>query len=62
MLLTHDGLQGVVRFTQGEHGSLLDPTDYPLATKEMQGEMASFLSFNGLGVLVNDPSVIQGQQ
>jgi pimeloyl-ACP methyl ester carboxylesterase len=62
VLLTHDGLQGVVRFTQGEHGSLLDPTDYPLATKEMQGEMASFLSFNGLGVLVNDPSVIQGQQ
>jgi pimeloyl-ACP methyl ester carboxylesterase len=59
ILLTTDGLRGVVRFTQGEHGSLLDPTDFPLATREMQGEMASFLGLNGLGVLVNDTSVIQ---
>ena len=32
-----------MRFTQGNHGSLLDPTDFPAATAEMQGEMASML-------------------
>ncbi len=59
VLLTTNGLQGAVRFLQGEHGSLLDPTDYPLVTQEMQGEMASFLSYGGFGVLVNNGAIIK---
>ncbi len=60
VLLTTNGLQGAVRFLQGEHGSLLDPTDYPLVTQEMQIEMSSFIGFNGLGVFVSNPQLIQG--
>ena len=59
VLLTTGGLQAVTRFLQGEHGSLLDPTDYPAATVEMQGEMASFVAFGGFGVLVNNPSILK---
>ena len=54
-----DGIRGATRFLQGEHGSLLDPTDFPAATIEMQGEMASFLVTGGAAVQVNNPSVIQ---
>jgi hypothetical protein len=59
VLLTTGGLQAVTRFLQGEHGSLLDPTDYPAATVEMQGEMASFTAFGGFGVIVNNPSILK---
>lgn len=62
VLLTNDGLRGAVRFTQGEHGSLLSPANFPRVTAEMQGEMASFLVYGGLGVLVHDKSVIVGEQ
>jgi len=57
-----DGINGAVRFLQGEHGSILDPTDYPAATVEMQGEMASFIASGGTTVLVNNPAVVQGPQ
>ncbi|MBO9662123.1 Ig-like domain-containing protein [Dokdonella sp.] len=59
---TGGSLQGAVRFVQGEHGSLLDPTDFPAATQEMQGEMASFLATGGQAVLVRNPAVILGPQ
>lgn len=62
VLLSNNGIRGVVRFTQGEHGSLLDPTDFPAATQEMQGEMASFTASNGNSVLVQNKSVIVGPQ
>jgi pimeloyl-ACP methyl ester carboxylesterase len=52
------GLRGATRFLQGEHGSLLDPTDFPAATVEMQSEMASFLVTGGTGVQVSNPSVV----
>lgn len=55
------GIRGVVRFTQGNHGSLLDPTQYPAATAEMQGEMASLLVSQGAAVQVSNPSVIRTQ-
>ncbi|SFN55256.1 Ig-like domain-containing protein [Dokdonella immobilis] len=55
------GIRGVVRFTQGNHGSLLDPTQYPAATAEMQGEMASLLVSQGTAVQVSNPSVIRTQ-
>ena len=53
-----DGIRGAVRFLQGEHGSLLDPTDFPAATAEMQGEMASMIVSGGTTVVVQNPSII----
>ncbi len=55
------GVRGVVRFVTGVHGSILDPTDSPQATVEMQTEAASFLVSGGTAVLVNNPSVIRTQ-
>jgi dienelactone hydrolase len=55
-----DGIRGAVRFLQGEHGSILDPTDFPAATAEMQGEMASMLVSGGIAVQVANPSIIRG--
>lgn len=51
-----DGIAGAVRFLQGEHGSLLSPTDYPAATAEMQTEMASLLATGGTVVQVVRPA------
>jgi pimeloyl-ACP methyl ester carboxylesterase len=57
-----DGIRGAVRFLQGEHGSILDPTDFPAATVEMQGEMASMIASDGTVVQVNNPSIVQQNQ
>ncbi len=54
-------IRGVVRFTQGEHGSLLDPTSSPAVTQEMQIEMASMIGSRGQEVIVANPSVIKSQ-
>jgi pimeloyl-ACP methyl ester carboxylesterase len=54
-------IRGVVRFTQGAHGSLLDPTSSAAVTAEMQGEMASFISSGGQAVLITNPTVIRAQ-
>jgi pimeloyl-ACP methyl ester carboxylesterase len=54
-------IRGVVRFTQGTHGSLLDPTSSPAVTAEMQGEMASMIASGGQAVIVSNPSVIVSQ-
>lgn len=37
-----NGIQGVVRFTAGAHGSLLDPSANPTVTRQMQLEMGVF--------------------
>lgn len=42
------GVRAAVKFTQGSHGSLLDPTASQAATVEMQTETANFLGSNGL--------------
>ena len=55
------GVRGVVRFTKGEHGSILDPTSSPKATVEMQTEMLSFLLSGGHAVQVTDTSVTRTQ-
>ena len=55
------GIRGVVRFTQGNHGSLLDPTQAPAVTVEMQTEMASMLVSGGNAVQVTNTSVIKTQ-
>ena len=53
------GVRAAVRFDQGSHGSLLDPSASPAVTAEMQGQAASLILFGGTRVVVNDPSVIQ---
>ncbi|HJU39534.1 MAG TPA: Ig-like domain-containing protein [Tahibacter sp.] len=55
-----DGIRGAVRFLQGEHGSILDPSDFPAATAEMQGEMASMIVSGGAAVQVTNPAIIRG--
>jgi pimeloyl-ACP methyl ester carboxylesterase len=54
-------IRGVVRFTQGVHGSLLDPTSSAAVTIEMQGEMASMLASGGQAVIIQNSSVIRSQ-
>jgi len=54
-----DGIRGVTRFIQGDHGSLLSPTASPATTTEMQGQMASFVVSNGTAVQVQNTSVIR---
>jgi len=55
------GIRGVVRFTQGTHSSLLDPSSSPAVTVEMQTEMASMIASGGTTVIVANPSVIRTQ-
>lgn len=51
---------GVVRFTEGAHGSLLDPTSSSLAaTTEMQAETAVFQAKRGTVIPVFNPAVVQ---
>jgi hypothetical protein len=56
-----NGVRGATRFTQGNHGSLLDPTASPAATVEMQKQMATMLVNGGNAVQVSDTSVIRTQ-
>jgi len=55
------GIRGATRFTQGNHGSLLDPTASAPATVEMQTEMASMIVSGGAAVQVSNTSVIRTQ-
>jgi len=48
VLLGPAARSNVVRFTTGDHGSILSPTASAAATVEMQKETASFLASNGL--------------
>lgn len=63
--LTHTtqaaSIRGVVRFTQGSHGSLLSPASSPAVTAEMQGEMASMIVSGGTLVVITNTSVIRTQ-
>ncbi len=56
-----NGIRGVVRFLEGDHGSLLSPAASPAATAEMQGEMASMLASGGTVVQITYPAVIRTQ-
>jgi len=53
------GIRGAVRFTQGSHGSILDPSASPAVTAEMQGQAASMVNSGGALVVIGDPSLIQ---
>jgi pimeloyl-ACP methyl ester carboxylesterase len=54
-----DGIDGAVRFTAGDHGSILSPASSPAATAEMQQQMAAFHLSGGTAVNVADDSVVQ---
>jgi pimeloyl-ACP methyl ester carboxylesterase len=56
-----NGVRGAVRFTAGDHGSLLSPAASPAATAEMQGQMASLIVSAGQAVQVTNTSVIRTQ-
>lgn len=49
---------GLVRFIEGSHGSLLDPSSSLAATVEMQAEMAAFQAQNGASIPILNPAVI----
>ncbi len=53
------GLDGAVRFTAGDHGSILSPAASLAATVEMQTQMASMVATAGTTVVVTDTSVVQ---
>lgn len=57
---THDpmGIRGAVRFLDGSHGSLLDPSANPAVTQEMQTQAVSMVASGGTTVVVTNDSVI----
>lgn len=50
---------GVVRFTEGAHGSLLDPSSSLAATTEMQASTAVFQAKQGTLIPVFNPAVVK---
>ncbi len=58
IITTTSGVDGIVRFSAGDHRSLLVPTASPAATVEMQSEVAGFLASGGSTIVITDPSVI----
>lgn len=52
------GVNGLVRFSAGDHGSLLSPAASAAATTEMQTQMANFVGSGGFLILITDTSVI----
>lgn len=58
---TGTGIRGAVRFIAGVHGSILDPTDSPQVTVEMQTEAVGFLASGGLAVPITNSTVIRLQ-
>lgn len=52
-------LRHSVKFTAGEHSSLLDPTPDPAVTTELQTQMATYLLTDGAVLDITDMSIIQ---
>lgn len=53
------GVRAIVRFTQGDHSSLLSPVASVGATAEMQGQMISFLNSEGTELEIIYRPVVQ---
>ncbi len=51
-------VSGAVRFTSGDHSSILSPAADPLATVEMQTQVIGFMSSSGTVIQINNPDVI----
>ena len=49
---------GLVRFTVGDHGSILSPAASPEATTEMQAQMVEFMTTDGASLTITDTSVV----
>lgn len=56
---TTSDVDGVVRFTAGEHSSLLRTTVSPATTVEMQKQIANFMYTKGKTIVVTDTSVVK---
>ncbi len=54
-----EGLDAAVRFTAGDHGSLLSPAASVAATVEMQSQMAAFQATGGTTLNVTNTDVVQ---
>jgi len=54
-----EGLDAGVRFTAGDHGSLLSPAASPEATAEMQSQMAAFQATGGTTLNITNTDVVQ---
>ncbi len=52
-------VRAIVRFTQGDHGSIIDPRAAVGATAEMQGQMIKFLQSEGTELEIIYHPVIQ---
>jgi len=55
------GIRGVVRFTNGTHSSLLDPSTSPQTTVEMQTEAVTFVASGGTVVPITNTAVVRTQ-
>lgn len=53
------GTNGVVRFTSGDHGSMLRPTADPLVTAVMQKQLATFVASGG-ALIADDTLTVLG--
>jgi len=53
------GVRAIVRFTEGDHGSILSPVASVGATAEMQGQMIKFLQTEGKELEIIYHPVIQ---
>lgn len=50
---------GVVRFSSGDHSSMLNPSSSAATTAEMQSQAAIFISTGGANIVVTDTSVVE---
>ncbi len=53
------GIHSIVRFTEGSHGSMLDPTASPAATAEMQSQIGAFIATKGTMLNVTNSEVVE---
>jgi hypothetical protein len=54
-----EDLRNYVNFTEGDHGSSLDPTESLAATTEMQTQILSFILSKGKVVNITDTNVVE---
>lgn len=50
---------GLVKFTEGSHGSLINPESSLAATQEMQSQMVGFADSGDGNLTINNPEIIQ---
>jgi len=53
------GIHNIVRFTEGSHGSMLDPTASAAATVEMQSQIGAFIASKGTVLSVTNTDVVE---